>query len=127
MSLLRRPWTQFNGILTTLFLDTYSPNLSLPKYGKQSSVDQRQEFYKAHMTGNEDRKRVYKEQTYPQTLATLCMHVNYLINELDELSESSVWRKDIDRHARLPLLMRHNEFVKSTFESVQRQLDHMST
>lgn len=97
------------------------------KYGKQSSVDRQQEFYRAYMTGDEDTKRMYKTQTHPQTFATLCKHINYLINELDELSESSVWRKDIERHPRLPLLMRHNEFVKSTFESVQQQLDQMST
>lgn len=102
----------------------YSPNLSLPKYGKQqNSGDHQQKFYTAYMTGDEDTKRIYREQTYPQTLATLCKHVSYLINELDELSESSVWRKDMERHPRLPLLMRHNMFVKSTFESVQQQLD----
>ena len=46
------------------------------------------------------------------------------VNELEELSENS-WKKDVSRHPRLPLLMRHNDFVKMKFERVQRQLDHI--
>lgn len=92
---------------------------------EQISPDDRSAFYRAHATGDEATKRVYHERYFPETLSALRRHVDYLVNELEELSESS-WRKDVERHPRLPLVMRHNEFVKDTFERVQQQLDDMS-
>ena len=76
------------------------------------------------MTGNEASKQQYHEQYSSKTLAALQKHVDYLVNELEELSENN-WRKDLDRHPRFPLLMKHNEFVKQTFEAVQDNLDNM--
>ena len=70
-------------------------------------------------------KSRYHERSYPKTLGALRKHVDYLVNELEELSENS-WKKDVSRRPRLPLLMRHNNFVKVKFERVKRQLDHHS-
>jgi hypothetical protein len=83
-------------------------------------------FYQAHITGDEALKQSYHNQYYPQTLAVLRKHVDYLNTELEELSEFS-WKKDINRHPRLPLLLRHNEFVRSIFEVVQQNLDPVSS
>lgn len=81
------------------------------------------------MAGDEATKQGYHEQHFPQTHSVLQKHVDYLVNELDELSENS-WRKsfrkgDDNRHPRLPLLLRHNEFVRTTMELVQEKLDNM--
>jgi len=76
------------------------------------------------MMGDEATKQSYYERFFTKTHSVLQKHVDYLMNELDELSENS-WRKDIDRNPRLPLLMRHNEFVRNTFELVQQNLDNM--
>lgn len=76
------------------------------------------------MTGNEGLKQQYHEQYFSKTLSALQKHVDYLVTELEELSESS-WRKDLTRHPRFPLLIKHNEFVKEIFEAVQQNLDNM--
>mmetsp|Transcript_2760 Transcript_2760/g.5002 ORF Transcript_2760/g.5002 Transcript_2760/m.5002 type:complete len:450 (-) Transcript_2760:130-1479(-) len=89
------------------------------------SSEEQQAFYRAYMTGDEASKQSYHEQYFPKTLSVLQKHVDYLMNELDELSENS-WRKDVKRHPRLPLLMRHNEFVRNTLELVQQNLDNIS-
>ncbi|KAL7480409.1 hypothetical protein ACHAW6_006099 [Cyclotella cf. meneghiniana] len=87
--------------------------------------DEQSAFYQAHITGDDALKQRYHNQYYPQTLAILSKHVDYLNTELEELSEFS-WKKDINRHPRLPLLLRHNDFVRSTFELVQQNLDPVS-
>ena len=86
--------------------------------------DQQQAFYNAHMTGDFVSKQEFHQQYFPLTLKAIQKHVNYFLIELEELSENS-WRKDIERHPRLPLIMAHNEFVKNTFERVQENLDNM--
>ena len=82
------------------------------------------------MNGDEATKRHYHEQYFPQTLAVLRKHVDYLVNELEDLSESS-WRKtfrrDRDSHPRLPLLLRHNNFIIEIFELVRQNLDGMAS
>jgi hypothetical protein len=77
------------------------------------------------MAGDEASKQNNHEKYYSQTLKALQKHVDYLVQELDELSEMS-WRKDVERHPRLPLLLQHNDFVRGTFELVQQNLDGMS-
>jgi len=78
------------------------------------------------MTGDEVTKQRYHEagDNFVTILSKLQKHVDYLVNELDELSENS-WRKDIERHPRLPLLMRHNEYIRDGFEKVQQNLDNI--
>ena len=93
--------------------------------GKVSPEDQ-QAFYHACMTGDEVAKQSYHDagDNFVNIYSKLQKHVDYLVNELDELSENS-WRKDIERHPRLPLLMRHNEYIRDGFEKVQQNLDNM--
>jgi len=98
-------------------------------YSLQSSEEQ-QAFYQAHMVGDEGTKQYYHEQYFPDTLAALRKHVDYLVNELDELSENSwrkTFRKDDDRHPRLPIILEHNNFVRDIFELVQQNLDGMTS
>lgn len=95
----------------------------------QSSEEQ-QAFYQAHMVGDEGTKQYYHEQYFPDTLAALRKHVDYLVNELDELSENSwrkTFRKDENRHPRLPIILEHNNFVRDIFELVQQNLDSMAS
>jgi len=55
--------------------------------------------------------------------------VDYILNELDELGiglETQIAQgQDKKRHPRLPLIMRHNEFVKGTFDNIRQNLDNM--
>lgn len=91
----------------------------------QKDPTEQRQFYQACATGDEGTKRGCHDRHFATTtLPLLRKHVDYLVNELDELSENT-WRKDLERNPRLPLLMRHNEFVKNTFELVQENLDGM--
>ena len=94
------------------------------------SLEEQDAFYQAHMTCDEATKQYYHEQYFPQTLAVLRKHVDYLMTELEDLSESSwrkTFRKDRDSHPRLPLLLRHNNFIMEIFELVQQNLDGMAS
>ena len=95
-----------------------------------TSPEEQQAFYQAHMSGDEGTKQYYHEQYFAQTLTVLRAHVDYLMNELDDLSESS-WRKTFRKgsssHPRLPLILRHNNFVRGIFELVQQNLDGMAS
>ena len=96
--------------------------------GKVSPEDQ-QAFYHACMTGDEGTKQSYHEKFFVNTHSKLQQHVNFLINELDELGlglEIQVAQgQDSERHPRLPLIMRHNQFVSDTFERVKQNIDNM--
>ena len=94
------------------------------------SPNDQQTFYQACMSGDDEAtKQSYYNQYFAQTLATLKQHVDYIVNELDELSlglETQMKQgEDAIRHPRLPLIISHNEFVSNTFEVVQANLDNM--
>lgn len=91
------------------------------------NYDEQQAFYQAHMSGDEATKSNYHSQYFPQTLAALQKHVDYILNELGELGVWQMTGLNADRHPRLPLIMRHNEFVKNTFDLVKQNLNNMSS
>ena len=96
---------------------------------KKSPSDQAA-FYQACVAGDVATRQGYHHQHFSETLAILSKHVDSLVIELDELSENSwrrTFRKGDERHPRLPLLLRHNEFVRSTMELVQQNLDGMAS
>ncbi|CAJ1945965.1 unnamed protein product [Cylindrotheca closterium] len=97
----------------------------------QVSPDDQQLFYNAHMNNDEALKRKYHELYFPQTLSALRNHVDFLLNELEELGMGLETQMDqgLDpwRYPRLDLILRHNEFVKNTFELVQQNLHNMSS
>lgn len=86
--------------------------------------DDRQAFYEAHMRGDEDTKNAMHQHYFPETAAALKKHVDTFLRSLDELSEKAVG-KDLNEHPRLPLILRHNEFVRETFLTVKARLDPM--
>ena len=91
------------------------------------SLEQQQAFFQAFIQGDEQTKSNYHNQYFPQTLAALQQHVDYILNELDELSVWQVTKLDTGNHPRLPLIMKHNDFVKNTFSLVQQSLRNMSS
>ena len=58
-------------------------------------------------------------------------HVNFLVNELDELEIGMETQLSSGvnayKHPRLPLLRRHNTYVKTIFDRVQENLNNMSS
>lgn len=81
-----------------------------------------QGFYEAHMNGDHDTKQSYHEHYFAETSAALREHVDTFLEELDKLSNNAAGRGDLNRHPRLPLIQRHNEYVKKTFLDVRAQL-----
>jgi len=91
------------------------------------STEQQQAFYQAYMMGDEATKSNYHNQYFPQSWNALLQHVEYILNELDELQTWQMTKLDSSSHPRLPLIMRHNDFVKNTFVMVQQTLRSMSS
>jgi len=81
-------------------------------------------FYQAHMNGDVDTKQAIHQQYFFETSTALKNHVDTFLETLDKLSAKGEG-KDLNEHPRLPLIWRHNEFVKSTFLKVKAKLDPM--
>ena len=98
-------------VLLYQLLGQYDPNLQ-------------QQFYQAHMNGDTQTKQQFHEQYYPQTSDALRQHIDNFLQELDVLMATAQQRmsgKKSWKHPRLPLIMRHNEFVRQTFLKVRDQ------
>lgn len=81
----------------------------------------KQAFYQAHMNGDENTKAMLHEQFRYETLTEIKRHVDTFLESLEAL-EAKSYGKDLNEHPRLPLILRHNEFVKFTFQKVQMNL-----
>eukprot|EP00581_Thalassiosira_minuscula_P030765 CAMPEP_0183765292 /NCGR_PEP_ID=MMETSP0739-20130205/10860_1 /TAXON_ID=385413 /ORGANISM="Thalassiosira miniscula, Strain CCMP1093" /LENGTH=465 /DNA_ID=CAMNT_0026003951 /DNA_START=20 /DNA_END=1417 /DNA_ORIENTATION=- len=81
----------------------------------------KQAFYQAHMSGDEATKQQIAQQFQYETLTEIKKHVDTFLESLAELEKKS-YGKSFDEHPRLPLILRHNEFVKQTFQKVQMNL-----
>lgn len=86
--------------------------------------DVQQAFYNAHMQGDAATKAAIHEQYSLETCTALKKHVDTFLKQLDDLQAKSAG-KNFDEHPRLPLILRHNEFVKETFLRVKANLDPM--
>lgn len=87
--------------------------------------DVQQQFYQAHMNGDAETKNAIHQHYFMQTSAALQKHVDTFLKQLDDLSAKGVG-KDPQEHPRLPLILRHNDFVKTTFMTVKARLDSMA-
>lgn len=83
-----------------------------------TNASRRREFYNAHVNGDFETKRYYHEEYYPETSAKLLDHLDTFLDQLDELSAKAC-EEDVNEHPRLPLILRHNEFVRDTFLAVR--------
>ena len=81
------------------------------------------------MSGDEATKQRIHQENFASTLQALDKHVDFLVNELDELDigiETQLkFGSHSTRHPRLPLLQRHNAYVKTILERVQDNLTNM--
>lgn len=84
----------------------------------EKDISKRQEFYAAHMNGDSATKQLLHERHYTETSAKLWEHIDTFLNELNLLSDKACGR-DFETHPRLPLILRHNEFVKMNFLAVR--------
>uniref|UniRef100_A0A7S0ACS3 SET domain-containing protein n=1 Tax=Minutocellus polymorphus TaxID=265543 RepID=A0A7S0ACS3_9STRA len=86
--------------------------------------DVQQQFYNAHMNGDAELKRQIHQQHFAETSTALLKHIDTFLKQLDELSAKGVGKNEME-HPRLPLILRHNEFVKETFLQVRQRIEPM--
>ena len=87
----------------------------------EADPETQQALYNAHMSNDYETKQQIHEYYYPQTYAALQEHVSSFLKQLDELREKASGR-NLEIHPRIPLVMRHNDFVRQTFLMVQQRL-----
>ena len=91
---------------------------------KEEDSNAAQTFFQAVMTGDEGTKNQYHQHYFPYTLKSLREHVDGTLQSLDELS-AQARNKDLATHPRIPMILKHNDFVKKTFIQVKSNLDNM--
>mmetsp|Transcript_2145 Transcript_2145/g.5688 ORF Transcript_2145/g.5688 Transcript_2145/m.5688 type:complete len:442 (-) Transcript_2145:200-1525(-) len=87
----------------------------------ESDPDYQRAFYEAHVNGDYETKQSFHSHYSAETADALRNHVDNFLSQLDKLSDKALGR-DLKVHPRLPLILRHNEFVKSTFLTVRSRL-----
>ena len=75
----------------------------------------------AHREGDFNTKLALHEKHYSATSTALLEHVDGILEEIDKVIKKSdahpIYVKN--EHRRLPLIHRHNEFVRETFQAVK--------
>lgn len=89
-----------------------------------SRRDVQQAFYNAHMTGDMQTKQSIHGQYFLETATALKDHVDTFLKQIDELGQKTIGQ-DTNQHPRLPVIQRHNDFVRETFMRVKQNLDPM--
>lgn len=66
-------------------------------------------------------EQAYRDRYYENVREALIYHVNTFLEELGQLSNQAAG-KDLSAHPCLPLIRRHNEFMRETFLRVRENL-----
>jgi hypothetical protein len=93
-------------------------DILLYQFLSSTKIGDRRALMKAHMEGDWEAKQALHQEYYPKTSALLLEHIDTFIDQLDRLSAKGDG-KDVSEHPRLPLIMKHNEFVRNTFLAVK--------
>ena len=80
-----------------------------------------EEFFQAVMSSNEATKNQFHQQYWEYTKAALEEHVDGLLFDLEELSAKAM-SYDTRTHPRVPMILKHNQFVRETFWKVKQNL-----
>ena len=88
----------------------------------QTDVDMQQSFYQAHMAGDYETKSSIHNQYSGETVQGLIEHIDTFLLDLDAKSSKVDYStQPPSEHPRLPLILRHNEFVRNVFLTVRSQ------
>ena len=91
----------------------------------ESNRNDQKTFYQAHVNGDHETKQAIHSHYFSQTRHLLQVHVDTFLGELDRLTRRAEGG-NVEIHPRLPLLLKHNEFVKNTFLKVKARLSKHS-
>ncbi|KAL3799132.1 hypothetical protein HJC23_002260 [Cyclotella cryptica] len=89
-----------------------------------NNVMEKQTLMNAFRNEDYDTKNMLHETYYPYTSAMLMEHIDNFLVELDKLQKKAetIGKVEVyvkNEHPRLPLIMRHNEFIKDAFLKVK--------
>jgi hypothetical protein len=90
----------------------------------ENDTTNRDNFYVACKTNDEENKAAYHGQYFPYTLQALKEHVDTILRDVEQLSYKAQ-TYDLRTHPRVPVILAHNQLVSSTFSQVKAQLDMM--
>jgi hypothetical protein len=91
---------------------------------KKNDPNLAQQFYQVCSQGDADSKNSFHQQYWSYTIDVLRNHVDGTLRDLENLS-AKARSKDPRTHPRVPVILKHNEFVKETFQRVKANLDQM--
>ena len=87
--------------------------------------DTQQQFYNAHMQGQGEIKAQLHQFYMPQTCARLLQHVDETLGELCKCEKTMDAGGMGLVHKNLPMIRRHNDFVRQTFTKVKKNLEEI--
>ena len=97
-------------------------DILLYQYLSSNNIRDRRALMEAHQSDDYETKQALHESYYPYTSQALLDHIEDFIGQLDKLSMKGDDRiRNIDDHPRLPLILRHNQFVRETFMTVRNK------
>jgi len=74
----------------------------------------------SHREGDYQTKQMLHEKYYGETSRLLLEHIEEFLAQLDKLS-GKVEGRSVEEHPRLPLILKHNQFVRDTFLTVRNR------
>lgn len=93
--------------------------------GNNNDIDTQQQFYQACINGDENTKSQIHQQYLPQTCYALRQHVKEVLEEIADC-ESNMDEGGVGlTHLHVPVIRRHNDFVRQVFTKVKYNLDRM--
>ncbi|KAL7527524.1 hypothetical protein ACHAXR_001997, partial [Thalassiosira sp. AJA248-18] len=95
-------------------------DILLYQHLSSTKIGDKRALMEAHRSGDYETKQMLHEKYYPDTSMLLLKHIDEFIEQLDKLSAKAEARvRDINDHPRLPLILKHNQFVRETFMIVR--------
>lgn len=85
-----------------------------------------QQFYTAHMNGDAETKSQFHAFYLAQTCDGLLQHINDTLEEIEECAETMDEGGGMGlMHANLPMIRRHNDFVRQTFNKAKKNVEQV--
>ena len=121
-----------DGAISNTVWDTVLYSLLEQQVAGNAQVEAtREEFYQAHVTGDEETKAAIRERYILESSMTLRNHVdrtlkefNELVDKVDAIIEASGDKDMVNKeYPRLDMIHKHNKFVQGVFQKVQQRLE----
>mmetsp|Transcript_14867 Transcript_14867/g.27036 ORF Transcript_14867/g.27036 Transcript_14867/m.27036 type:complete len:473 (-) Transcript_14867:10-1428(-) len=97
-------------------------DILLYQHLSSTKIGDRRALMTAHKGEDVQTKQMLHEKHYPETSRLLLEHIDDFIAQLDKLNGKAEERaRYMDDHPRLPLILKHNQFVRETFLTVRNK------